>query len=95
MTSITTDPRSTLAEGLETAANSLHDRAESLPGGDKIVRAAETAAVAMDTAADYVRNQDMRAMMSDVRQIIRRHPGATLAIAAGLGFLLVRVLSRD
>ena len=95
MTNATTDPRSTLAQGLESAANSLHDRAESLPGGDKIVRAAETAAGAMDSAADYVRNQDLRAMASDLRQIIRRHPGATLAIAAGLGFLLVRALSRD
>ncbi len=95
MTNYSTDARSTLAQGLESAANSLQDRAESLPGGEKIVRAAETAAGAMDSAAEYVRNQDLRAMMSDVRQMVRKHPGATLVIAAGLGFLLVRALSRE
>lgn len=95
MTSATTDPRTALADGLESAANSLQDRAESLPGGEKIVRAAESAASGMDAAAEYVRAQDLRAMLSDVRQIIRRHPGATLAIAGAVGFLLVRALSRE
>jgi ElaB/YqjD/DUF883 family membrane-anchored ribosome-binding protein len=69
--------------------------AERLPGGEKIVGAAEKAAHAMESAADYVRNEDWRVMLADVRQLARRNPGATLAIAAGIGFLLMRKLMRD
>lgn len=86
--------RDTVASGFDSAASSLRDRAESLPGGEKIVRAAESAADAMESAADYVRDQDVRDMLTDVKQIVKRHPGATLLIAAALGLLLARTFSR-
>lgn len=82
-----------LARGMDAAASALHGRAETLPGGDKIVRAAHDAADAMETAAAYVREQDLKAMMADVRQMARRHPGATLLVAAAAGFLLARRFS--
>ena len=95
MSTLTSDPRSTFADGLASAANSLHDRAESLAGGDKIVRAAESAAGAMESAAGYVRSQDLPGMASDLGRMVRRHPVATLAIAGAVGYLLVRALSSD
>jgi ElaB/YqjD/DUF883 family membrane-anchored ribosome-binding protein len=83
-----------MATGMESAASLVRDKAESLPGGDRIVRAAETAADAMESAADYVREQDLRDMATDVGQLVKRHPGATLLVAAALGFVLARAISR-
>ncbi len=48
----------------------------------------------METAAGYVRDQDLRAMLSDIQQTAKRHPGATLLTAAAVGFLLARALFR-
>ena len=84
-----------VARGIDSAAASLHAKAESLPGGEKIVRAAHTAAEAMEKTAGYLRDQDINDMLADVRQVIKRNPGATLLTAAAVGFLLARVFSRD
>jgi hypothetical protein len=88
------DRRDALARGMDSAASSLREQAESLPGGEKVARAAHTAADAMETAAGYVRDQDLKAMLSDIQQTAKRHPGATLLTAAALGFLLARTLVR-
>ena len=34
-------------------------------------------------------------MLSDVRDVVKKHPGATLLTAAAVGFLLARAFSRD
>ncbi len=88
------DKRDAVARGIDAAASSLHEKAESLPGGEKIARAAHSAAETMEKAAGYVRDQDLEAMFSDVKQIAKRHPGAILLTAAALGFLLARSISR-
>jgi hypothetical protein len=88
------EKRESLAQGIDSAASSLHARAENLPGGEKVARAAHTTAAAMEKAAGYVRDQDIEAMISDVRNAARKHPGAVLLAAAAAGFLLVRALSR-
>ena len=87
--------KETLAEGMQSAANTLREKADSLPGGEKVARAAHTTADAMERAADYVREQDMQEMLSDAQQIVKRHPGAALLTAAAVGFLLARAFSRD
>ncbi len=89
------DRRETVASGIDSAASSLHAKAESLPGGEKIVRAAHSAAEAMEKTAGYLRDQDLNDMLSDVQQVVKKHPGATLLTAAAVGFLLARVLSRN
>jgi ElaB/YqjD/DUF883 family membrane-anchored ribosome-binding protein len=77
---------------MEAAAESLHSRADRMPGGEKVANAAHTAADAVERAADYVRDQDVRAMLSDVREAVKRHPGAMLLTAAAVGFLIARGL---
>ena len=84
-----------VASAIDSAASSLRDRTGSMPGGEKVAGAANTAADAMESVADYVRDQDLRSMLSDAQQIVRQHPGATLLTAAAIGFLLARSLSRD
>jgi len=89
------DKREALARGIDSAASSLREQAENLPGGEKVVKAAHTTADAMETAAGYVRDQDLKAMLSDIQQAVKRHPGATLLAAAAVGFLLARSFSRN
>lgn len=89
------DKRESAAQVMDSAASTLRGKAETLPGGEKVTRAAHSAADAIETGADYVRDQDVRAILSDVKQIVKRHPGATLIVAAALGFLLARNFSRN
>jgi hypothetical protein len=89
------DKRDSLASGMESAASSLHARAERLPGGERVARAAHAAAESLEDASDYVRDQDLRGMLSDVGGIVKRNPGVTLLAAAALGFVLARAFAHD
>ena len=89
------DKRDAVARTLDAAASSLHARVESLPGGPTVARAAQSTADAMEMAADYVRDQDLKGMLSDIARVAKRHPGATLLAAAALGFLVVRAIGRN
>jgi hypothetical protein len=89
------EKRGAAARGLDAAASALHSRAESLPGGEKVASAAHTAADAVGSAAEYVRDTDVKAMMADVQQLIRNNPRAALVTAAVLGFVIARAFSRD
>jgi hypothetical protein len=88
------EKRGGVARGMDAVASTLREKAEAMPPGEKVARAAHTAAGAMEKAADYVRDQDVRGMLSDARQGVKNHPGATLLTAAALGFLLARMMSR-
>ena len=89
------ETRPAAADGLESAASSLHQKADSLPGGDTVRSAAHKAADALSSTADYVREKDVRGMLNDVQQIVKNNPGASLLTAAVLGFLVARSLSRN
>ena len=87
--------RESVARGLDSAAESIHDKAGRLPGGESVAGAAHTAADAVERAADYVRDQDVTAMLADIRRTVTRHPGAALLTAAAVGFLIARSIARD
>ena len=89
------EKRESVARALDAAASSLHARVESLPGGPNVARAARSTADTMEKAADYVRDQDLKGMLSDITQIAKRHPGATLLVATALGFMAVRAMGRN
>ncbi len=86
--------QNTLTEAASSAASVLHEKADRLPGGEKVARAAHGAADAMQSAVVYLQDQDWRSMLADLRQAARRNPGVTLLTAAAVGFLLARSLSR-
>jgi hypothetical protein len=81
-----------VANTMESAASKLREKAENLPGGEKVSRAAQTTAEAVETAADYVREQDLSDMLADVREAVARHPAAALLAATALGFVIARSL---
>jgi len=89
------DKRDAVARAIDAAASALHARVESLPGGPDVARAAQSTADTMEKAADYVRDQDLKGMLSDITQIAKRHPGATLLVATALGFMAVRAMGRN
>ena len=90
-----TPNKESIASGIDSAANAIRDRVEALPGGARVASAAETASEAVESAADYVRDQDIEGMISDARQLVKRHPGAVLLAAAALGFVIGRSLTRN
>ena len=49
----------------------------------------------MGTAAGYLRDNDLKSMLADVQQLVKRNPGPALLTAAALGFLMARTFSRD
>ena len=96
-----------LDESRKSTADALHQTAAKLhSGGEQLSSAAHTAAdqisgVAHETAdklrtaADYIRDTDLKAMGEDLKDIVNRYPGPALAVAAVLGFLVARGLRRD
>ena len=87
--------RDAAASGLEKAASALHDKAESLLGGEKVTSLAHAAADHMSSTADYVREHDVDGMMKDVESLVRNNPGRSLLAAAVIGFLLGRTFSSN
>jgi len=53
------------ASGLESAATTLHEKADSLPGGEKVSGLAHAAADKLDSTAEYVRDHDVSGMAAD------------------------------
>ena len=89
------DKRDAVARAIDAAASALHARVESLPGGPDVARAAQSTADTMEKAADYVRDQDLKGMLSDITRIAKTYPGATLLAATALGFLAIRAIGRN
>jgi hypothetical protein len=87
--------RSTAAGGIDSAASALHSKADSLPGGESVKSAAHTTADALSSTADYIRENDVKSMLTDVQKIVKNNPGPALLTAAVLGFLVARTFSRD
>jgi ElaB/YqjD/DUF883 family membrane-anchored ribosome-binding protein len=78
------------ADTFDNTASALHE------GGDRFASSTSNAVHAtadkIQTAADYLREHDARAMMNDFEGLVRRYPGQALAAAAVVGFLAGRAL---
>jgi|ERR1700676_1975147 len=80
----------------ETAADAKEKLTElGRDAADQLSEVAQTATDKVKAAADYVRQTELTAMAEDVKEIVKRYPGWTLAAAAVVGFLLARMGSRD
>ncbi|MDP9082848.1 MAG: hypothetical protein M3N50_03670 [Pseudomonadota bacterium] len=92
---ITRSPRGTAAGVLQTTAQTIHHKADSLPGGQTVSNAAHCAADTLGSTADYVREHDVRGMMQDVTRLVKNNPGPVLLCVAAMGFLVARRFSND
>ena len=79
-----------LDQGRHSAAGALQRTASTLrnSGGGRMGDVANRAADKIERTATYMRDHDVRDMVSDVEGAVRRNPGPSLLIAAAFGFLL-------
>lgn len=89
------EKRGAAADALESAASNIHEKAEDLPGGETVRNVAHSTAEKLESTAGYIREHDVRAMISDVEQIVKRNPGPSLLIAVALGFLIGRAFREE
>ena len=89
------DNREAAASGLDKVASAIHEKADSLPGGEKVSSLAHATADKVSSTADYVRQHDVSRMMADVETMVKNNPGPSLLVAAGLGFLVARAFSSN
>jgi ElaB/YqjD/DUF883 family membrane-anchored ribosome-binding protein len=87
--------RGAAASGLEKAASTLHEKAESVPGGEKVTRFAHATADKLSSTAEYVREHDVKRMMGDVEALVKNNPGPSILVAAVFGFLVARAFSNN
>ena len=80
---------------LDKAASALHEKAESLPGGEKVSSLAHATAEKLSSTADYVREHDVKRMMADVETLVKNNPGPSLLAAVAVGFLVARAFSSN
>jgi hypothetical protein len=86
--------RDQAAAGLDRAASALHDNAEEIPGGPKVVNVAHSIADGMESAAQYLREANFEEMKEGLLETCRKYPAQTLIGALAVGFLLGRVVRR-
>ncbi len=89
------EKRGPAADALQSAASTIHERAEDIPGGEAVRNIAHSAAEKLESTAGYIREHDVRSMMTDVEQIVKRNPGPSLLIAVAIGFLIGRAFRED
>lgn len=89
------DNREAAATGLKEAASSLHQNAGSMSGGDKLTSMAHSTASALDTTADWMRENSSTKIMADVSSLVKRNPGPSMLAAIAVGFLIGRTFSRN
>jgi hypothetical protein len=88
--------RRAAAAAIKSAAQSLDEKADDLPGGARVAEIAHGAANKLNSTANYIRRRNLSAMSRDVRKVVRDNPVPALIGAAALGFLLAKIFaSRD
>jgi ElaB/YqjD/DUF883 family membrane-anchored ribosome-binding protein len=89
-----------IEQGRQAAAGSLSGAASSVRSGlhntsTAIDRAGERTASTLENTAAYMRDHDVRGMMRDAEDAIKRNPGPALLAAAAFGFLLGSAMRRQ
>jgi ElaB/YqjD/DUF883 family membrane-anchored ribosome-binding protein len=82
--------RQTAAGSLQSAATTLHQTADDLPGVQTARSMTHTVASRLESVAGYLRDHDTKRMMTDVERAVKNHPGQSMLIAIGVGFLVGR-----
>jgi hypothetical protein len=99
--------KDSLADMLESGAEKLRQRSGdgSLVGAtgtagtaaiadDRMAQVTTKVASGMDATADWLRDADLDSLKASVEGQVKEHPGRTLLIAVGLGYLLGKALRK-
>lgn len=77
------------ASGLGQAADKLREQGAQQEG--TVGTAAAKAADSLDSASGYLRDKDTDQVLNDLEALVRRKPVESLAVAAGVGFVLSKI----
>lgn len=93
--------KNSLADALESGADKLRQRGQggrlagatdtseiAVSGDNRLGQVSDKVAGGMQATADWLRDADMNNLRSGVEQQVREHPGRTLLVAVGLGYLI-------
>ena len=95
-----------LADRLEAGADVVRQRAQggslagagegaaTLEGDNRLAALGGSLATGMKGTADWLREADLESMKASVEQQVKEHPGRTLLIALGVGYLLGKAFRR-
>lgn len=97
--------KATIADALESGAERLRQQASGsgqLAGGTagaitedtRLVQTSNQLAGGMQGAADWLRDADLDGLKSGIERQVKEHPGRSLAVAVGVGYLLGKALRR-
>jgi ElaB/YqjD/DUF883 family membrane-anchored ribosome-binding protein len=60
----------------------------------RVTQVTTKVASGMDATADWIRDADLAGLRTSIETQVKQHPGRTLLIAAGLGYLLGKALRK-
>lgn len=86
--------RAAAADKLQTAAKTLHEKADRSGQPAEITALGHRAADWLERSADYVSEVEPRRLRSDIEERVRRNPGRSLLIAGIVGMALGGLLRR-
>lgn len=76
-------------------AGATADASISIPADGKVAQVSERVAGGMQASADWLRDADIEGLKTGIERQVKEHPGRTLLIAAGLGYLMARAFRGD
>jgi hypothetical protein len=99
--------KATLADKLEAGAEKLRSRNQSgsyagatgsgsasIASDDRMAEVSNRVAGGLQASADWIREADVDSMRTGIETQVKEHPGRTLLIAAGIGYLLGKAFRR-
>ena len=98
--------KNTLADKLEAGAERLQQRGQgnqfatagdgstSIDADGRLTAVTSSVATGMQSTADWLREADLESLKEGVEQQVKEHPGRTLLIALGVGYLLGKAFRR-
>jgi ElaB/YqjD/DUF883 family membrane-anchored ribosome-binding protein len=86
------DARRETAASLHAAASAIKTAGETT--SQTVDDLASTAANKLESASRYIRKHDADGMVSDIHSVIRRNPGTSVLVAAGVGLFAGLALRR-
>ena len=91
------DAPATMYDKLPEAASQAKSKGLGLgrAAADKVDESRDSGVGGLKSAADYVRENDVSSMMTDLARLVKNNPGPAMLCAAALGFLVARSFSDD
>ena len=92
-----------LADGLQAGADALRQRRSAPNSGSGVTAlvndpalaaVSDTLVTGMESSADWLRDADLDKLKTGVEKQVKEHPGRSLLVALGAGYLLGKILRR-